>query len=90
MKNQFNIFSLSGGGIRGLFTVSVLANLENYICEEMDLDVPQTEAYSIAKHFDLSCVTSIGGVIALGLASGFGCRLYLAVLCGRLPAVLAP
>lgn len=54
----FNILSLSGGGFLGLYTATVLARIEQ------DLDRP------IASCFDLLAGTSIGGIIALGLAAG--------------------
>jgi uncharacterized protein len=55
--NRFTILSLSGGGYLGLYTASVLAALE--------------ESYGapIARHFDLIAGTSVGGIIALGLAN---------------------
>ncbi|WP_349962422.1 CBASS cGAMP-activated phospholipase [Rhizobium sp. ZPR3] len=56
MTKRFNILSLSGGGYLGLYTVAVLAQLEE------DLGRP------IASSFDLIAGTSIGGIIALGLA----------------------
>lgn len=56
--SRFQILSLSGGGIRGLFTAEVLAELEN------------KRGVNITDHFDMICGTSIGGIIALGLASG--------------------
>jgi hypothetical protein len=56
---------LSGGGIRGVFTASVLAQFETYITEQKGLTGAAAEAYSIAKHFDMICGTSIGGIIAL-------------------------
>lgn len=55
---KFQILSLDGGGIKGLFSASVLAKLED------DLGV------SITDHFDLIVGTSTGGLIALGLAIG--------------------
>lgn len=74
MEQQFNILSLSGGGIRGVFTASVLAQFETYITEQKGLTGAAAEAYSIAKHFDMICGTSIGGIIALGLAKGLTAR----------------
>ena len=47
---------MSGGGFRGLFTAAVLAHLEREIGEP------------IGRRFDLISGTSIGGVLALGLA----------------------
>jgi patatin-like phospholipase/acyl hydrolase len=58
MTNKFQILSLDGGGIKGLFSAAVLAFLED------DLDI------KIVDHFDLIVGTSTGGLIALGLGSG--------------------
>jgi len=55
---RFQILSLDGGGIKGIFTAALLAKIEE------DL---QTE---ISKHFDLIVGTSTGGIIALGLGLG--------------------
>src|SRR6185437_12429080 len=52
----FQILSLSGGGFLGLFTISVIAALEERI------------KAPIASRFDLIAGTSVGGIIALGLA----------------------
>ena len=58
----FRILSLDGGGIRGIFTAGVLADLEaNYL-----------DGSSVADYFDLVVGTSTGGIIALGLAAGIG------------------
>lgn len=58
-NNRFQILSLSGGGIKGLYTAEVLKHLEkNYSSKR------------IVDHFDLICGTSIGGIIALALAYG--------------------
>lgn len=54
----FQILSLDGGGIKGLFSAAVLAKVEE------DLGV------NVAEHFDLITGTSTGGIIALGLGLG--------------------
>lgn len=54
----FKILSIDGGGIKGLYSASVLARFEG-----------KTEK-KITNHFDMICGTSTGGLIALGLASG--------------------
>jgi patatin-like phospholipase/acyl hydrolase len=54
----FNILCLSGGGYLGLYTASVLAELE------------EAGERPILESFDLIAGTSIGGILALGLASG--------------------
>lgn len=54
----FHILSLSGGGYRGLFTVSVLERLE------------EKAGRPIGECFDMIAGTSIGGIIAIGLGMG--------------------
>lgn len=54
----FQILSLAGGGYLGLYTASVLAKLE------------EQSGRRISDMFDLFAGTSIGGIIALGLAAG--------------------
>jgi len=53
----YHVLALSGGGYRGLYTATVLAEIE------------QALGKPIASHFDLICGTSAGGILALGLAS---------------------
>lgn len=55
---RFQILSLDGGGLRGLFSAAVLAALED------DLGI------SVTDHFDLIAGTSTGGIIALALGLG--------------------
>jgi Patatin len=52
------VLALSGGGFRGLYTVRILKKLEERIGKPL------------GKHFDLITGTSIGGIIALGIAAG--------------------
>lgn len=56
--NRFQILSLDGGGIKGLFSAAVLAAIEE------DLKI------NITDHFDMITGTSTGGIIALGLGLG--------------------
>jgi patatin-like phospholipase/acyl hydrolase len=58
VENPFQMLTLSGGGYLGLFTATVLAELEKSIQRP------------IAQSFNLLSGTSIGGIIALGLAAG--------------------
>jgi patatin-like phospholipase/acyl hydrolase len=53
----FQILSLSGGGFLGLYTACVLAELESFASRQ------------IADCFDLIAGTSVGGIIALGIAA---------------------
>lgn len=58
-NQRFQILSLDGGGIKGLFAAALLASIED------DLETEVTE------HFDLITGTSTGGIIAIGLGLGF-------------------
>ncbi len=58
MIERFQILSLDGGGIRGLFSAALLAFLE------------EDHGLRIADHFDLIVGTSTGGIIALALGMG--------------------
>lgn len=57
-QDRFQVLSLDGGGIRGIFSAALLAGLEK------DLSRP------ILDHFDLVVGTSTGGVIAAALGAG--------------------
>jgi patatin-like phospholipase/acyl hydrolase len=57
-QERFQILSLDGGGLRGVFSAAILAAIEE------DLGV------RLADHFDLIAGTSTGGIIALGLGLG--------------------
>ncbi|MES9854916.1 MAG: CBASS cGAMP-activated phospholipase [Candidatus Thiodiazotropha sp. L084R] len=53
----FSILALSGGGYKGLFTAKLVAQIE------------EETGGPFGAHFDLICGTSIGGIIALALAT---------------------
>jgi patatin-like phospholipase/acyl hydrolase len=55
-EQPFQALSLTGGGYRGLFTARALQVIEDH------LKVP------IGQRFDLTCGTSIGGIVALAVA----------------------
>jgi uncharacterized protein len=55
-SNRFQVLALSGGGYRGLYTAKILADVEQHI------------GGPIGRHFDLIAGTSIGGILALGVA----------------------
>lgn len=55
-KKVFKILSIDGGGIKGLYSSTIIEHLESkYNC-------------SISDHFDMLCGTSTGGLIALALS----------------------
>src|SRR6516164_1474873 len=53
----FHILSLSGGGYFGLYTISILADIEERI------------GAPLGTRFDLIAGTSVGGIIAIGIAN---------------------
>ncbi len=53
----FHILALSGGGYKGLYTADFIAKVEAYTSKPF------------GSHFDLICGTSIGGILALALAT---------------------
>jgi uncharacterized protein len=57
---RFRILSVDGGGIKGLFPATILAELERR----------HLDGRSIASCFDLVAGTSAGGILALGLGAG--------------------
>jgi uncharacterized protein len=56
--DRFQVLSLDGGGVRGLFVAATLAALE----EDLELQ--------LVDHFDLIVGTSTGGILALALGAG--------------------
>ncbi|AUH34910.1 CBASS cGAMP-activated phospholipase [Paracoccus tegillarcae] len=54
----FRVLALSGGGYRGLYTAQVLAGIE------------EASGLPLHRRFDLIAGTSIGGILALALATG--------------------
>lgn len=63
-RNTFNILSIDGGGIRGIFPAKFLSSLEHRLAEIGN------DRSKIFQHFDLICGTSTGGIIAIALALG--------------------
>jgi patatin-like phospholipase/acyl hydrolase len=56
-QNPFHILALSGGGYKGLFTAQIAHLIE------------EETGQPFGSHFDLICGTSIGGILALALAT---------------------
>ena len=59
MDKKYKILSLDGGGIKGVYSLGFLSQIENFL------------ERSINNYFDLIVGTSTGGIIALGLGKGF-------------------
>lgn len=63
MENKtFKILSIDGGGIKGLYSASILASFE------------KKTGKNITDYFDMICGTSTGGLIAIGLANGMSAQ----------------
>ena len=58
-NKNFNILSIDGGGIKGIFPAALLAQIETQLLQGI----------SVAEYFDLITGASTGGIIALGLAN---------------------
>jgi patatin-like phospholipase/acyl hydrolase len=56
-EEVFKILSIDGGGIKGLYSSTILEHLERKFDGK------------IADYFDMICGTSTGGLIALGLSA---------------------
>ena len=61
----YRVLSLDGGGMRGLYTASVLQTLSNRFSGSSD-----GKNKDIGKGFDLIVGTSTGGILACGLVAG--------------------
>ena len=61
----YRLLALDGGGIRGLITLGVLANLERQLAQRYN-----DPNYRLSKFFDCIGGTSTGAIIAAGLARG--------------------
>lgn len=70
-ENYFRILTIDGGGIRGIFPITILAAIENKLKNDGN---PNWQIY---HHFDLISGTSTGGIIALGLALGVPAQVIL-------------
>jgi hypothetical protein len=60
----FRILSIDGGGVRGFLAAGILANIEDYLNRAMNENLP------LGARFDFIAGTSVGGLLALGLAAG--------------------
>ncbi|MCC6229955.1 MAG: patatin-like phospholipase family protein [Phycisphaerales bacterium] len=65
MTGPFRVLSLSGGGMRGVFSAAVLCELQAALRQHT-----KNPATRLVDHFDLIVGTSTGGLLALGLAFG--------------------
>jgi patatin-like phospholipase/acyl hydrolase len=64
MNRKFKVLSLDGGGIRGIFTATILAEIES------ELKLKGIKNWQIYQNVDLIFGTSTGGILALALSLG--------------------
>ncbi|GEO39414.1 patatin [Skermanella aerolata] len=72
---MMSCLSLSGGGVRGLFTARILTAFE------------EAANAPAAERFDLIGGTSIGGIIAIGLAAGIPAAAIHAAIADNAPSI---
>ncbi len=77
--DRLRILSLTGGGYRGFFTATVLALLEKHIYPRKLVDC-----------FNVFAGTSIGGLLACGLATGVSADALRNTIKTRAPAIFPP
>lgn len=65
MRKTFNILSIDGGGILGLYSADILEKIQREFCNDAPL----------SSRFNLITGTSTGGIIALALAIGSSANL---------------
>lgn len=69
LEKRYSVLSLDGGGVRGLMTCRVLEEIE----QEFRFKT-KNKNFKIMDAFDCVIGTSVGGLIALGLASGYSAK----------------
>lgn len=65
-QGKKKILSLDGGGIRGMMTIEVLAEIENVLRRELK----KGQEFRLAQFFDFVAGTSTGAIIAACISSG--------------------
>lgn len=65
-KGPKKILALDGGGIRGMMTIEVLAEIENHLRRELN----KGPEFQLAEFFDFVAGTSTGAIIAACISSG--------------------
>ena len=64
-SNSFRVLALDGGGIRGLYTATLLKELDGYFVQDVEGSIK-----NLGSRFDLITGTGTGGILACGLAGG--------------------
>jgi len=83
LDKRYTVLSLDGGGVRGLMTTMILADIEEKISAKTN------KPFKITDTVDSIIGTSAGGLIALGLAAGFSACELKAVMEEMIPATFS-
>lgn len=85
------ILSLDGGGIRGVFTLEVLLQVEKLLREHYAKQDPaKAESFVLRDHFDFLAGTSTGAIIAACLCWGMTVEKVLDLYLERGPSMFQP
>jgi len=68
--SQKKILALDGGGIRGIITLEILAEIENLLRKKSE----NTEQFVLANYFDFVSGTSTGAIIAACISAGMSVK----------------
>lgn len=71
----FRVLALDGGGIRGLYTATLLDLLSEYFAPKSE----EQGSDKLGKKFNLIAGTSTGGILAMGLAAGIPLRTIISL-----------
>ena len=66
VQRPFRILSLDGGGIKGLYSATLL----KLLVKQFTNSQKEADQFDLGSQFDLICGTSIGAIIGIALAKG--------------------
>ena len=73
-STPFRVLTLDGGGIRGIYTASLLHGIAAHFLAKDE------EGWDVGRYFNLIAGTSIGGLLACGLAAGLSTATIVRIL----------
>ena len=82
LDKRYSVLSLDGGGVKGLLTCLVLKKIEKEFRARTG-----NNNFKILDAFDCVIGTSVGGLIALGLACGYSARAMSAAMEKMIPEI---
>lgn len=82
LDKRYSVLSLDGGGVKGLLTCRVLEEVEQEFRRKTG-----NHNFKILDAFDCVIGTSVGGLIALGLACGYSAKLMAKAMEKMIPNI---